>query len=290
MLCWRASSLILGGICYKLMLISPFFCMNPYAADHAQVAFPWTADGLHVLQTNIVSFSELFGKGLISFSFPVAVLLALLVLYGGWQFVQEGKGMRYVIATFGMTVGVILPQLFLCAPIVAPRVLLSTVVLFVFFGVLLSRIYLMRQTFASFFLLIFLLSGFNLSYAYGNTLHRQFAYDTMVASQIAHDIGHLDPEATQNNVVKLGPTLHSKEWLLAARIRPIIANLVPAYIGEDSRWENDLQCHVSQREFVHKKASDEDRAFVRTAEPLLRSDAYDIYESEDAFIIQFKQP
>ncbi|WP_294155705.1 glucosyltransferase domain-containing protein [uncultured Selenomonas sp.] len=281
----RFVALVVAGVLYKVLLL--LIHLDAYSVQHAQLAFPWTPGGVQTILANLSVFARFFGLGFRSLSYLALALLLAFLVYEAWQFQKAGRGFRFLIAIFGMTFGSVAPQFFLQIPVFAARVLLSTTVLFLFFGILLSRAVEKKKMVV--LLIVLLLAGFDLSYTYGQVLHRQSQSNLAVAREIISDIGRLDPLAVRNQLVMIGTAPTTREWQLAQRVRPIVAEMVPVYLHDEWHWGYKLLEHASNREWKEKRADDHDREIITSQAPVLQRDIYDIYDDGETFIVRFKQ-
>ena len=282
----RFCVLLVAGVLYKVMCAFVVH-LDAYSGAHAQMVFPVTQEGIGIFLRNVASFGGWFGMAIASTPRVALVAVLVLLLYGLWQFHQEKRGLRYLVALAGMLLGTILPQLFLREPVFAARVLISCVVPAIFLGMLLSRAIQWKRAMAL-LLLPLLLSGFAGAYAYGNVLHAQSECNRRVAQQLVSDIGQLDPAAAKNDIVVFGESPSARERKHAEAKRPIIAAMTPIYLNGGWMWGGVLMNHLSARDFHIIQARDDDRAWTKAAQPRLSRDTYRLYLRDDHWIVDFE--
>ena len=282
----RALAFLAAGMAYKVMLLG--ISLNEYAAGHSSFLRLQTEEGWHLLGENFRVFAELLHAGGLSFPRTVMGLFFAVLLYGGYRFVHEGRGLRFALAIPGMAVGILLPQVFLQSPVLSPRVLLASCTWFVFLGILMNRMSCWKKNLAAILLIVFLLAGFDFAYAYGNVLHRQTEYEMGLEHEISSDLGRLDPDMQKPKLAVLGDAPLSKELQLAEHARPVFHWLVPRDLREGYWVGLCMFAHASARKVEAAPVDDALRKKVAESAPVFRRDVYDIYATDDTFIIRFK--
>ena len=279
----RAATLIVAGILYKVFLL--WVPMETYAAAHSALIQPWTAEGQQILRANVVHIVKEIGHGFLSLTYVPFALSGLLFLAGAWNFFKKGMLLRYLLAFCGMAASLFIIFPFFKEAVLQPRVMMPVVVVFLCFGVLLSRFLQQGKKLANVVLVLLLLAGIDFSYAFANVMHRQMEYDVMIAREVISDTGALDPDREKKEFVFLGNSPLCREFQLTGKVRPFVRNLTSIYTTK--YWSHSLLRHVSNRDLSPRLETEHDHEVVATKSPIFRRDVYDIYTDNDTFIIQF---
>ncbi|MGI4876697.1 MAG: glucosyltransferase domain-containing protein [Janthinobacterium lividum] len=290
---------LIGAFLYRLMLT--FLPLDGYAKSHARALRPEQASD--IIKNLLIIYRDISENLLYSTS--TIILLALIVLAGisgllGILRVRTSISTKttqitFAIAIFSiMLLGIAGPLAILENPVLAPRV-------FIGFGAVgACALTLLVQTYrgtwldpvVKIFIVIVLLGQLTMSFAYGNALSAQSAFEEGMARNIVEDI-HSIAESTPAVLLISGEGFTALTVKRQQKRYPIIKALVFPIIKEDGYWGgillrvNGLSDNVVIPDTVHGQ-SRVDRIAAACQHPrVINRRYYDIFQNGQDIILDF---
>ncbi len=125
------------------------------------------------------------------------------------------------------------------------------------------------------------------SYAYGNALREQKEYEEYVIATIASNL-----EATcydkVDKIVVIGTFPYSPIVAEMSELMPIFSDMVSSGMDNDGLLLGAIINHYLHRELTFEDISVSDREYVKSQQPVMRSDIYGLYVSGDKAIVVFE--
>jgi hypothetical protein len=138
-------------------------------------------------------------------------------------------------------------------------------------------------------LIPFALVHMGFSYTYGNALKEQKNYEEYVTYNIVHDIETLNSEYEYQYLTINDYAPQSPELQMLCEKYPILPNLVPTYVTNNSYLGGALLQHYMQEDLEFTSLTQEDEEIMESSEPLISNSLYNCYINGDKIIIQFRE-
>lgn len=138
------------------------------------------------------------------------------------------------------------------------------------------------------FLIPCILFSMSFSFTYGNALKSQKNYEEYVAYNIVHDIESIDNDNLYHYLTITGSMHRSKEFTMLTGKYPLLKDMIPVYITNNSYLGGALLQYYLLPELTFSSMTQEDTDVIENSTPLISNALYSCYTNGDKIIIQFE--
>ena len=124
-------------------------------------------------------------------------------------------------------------------------------------------------------------------YSYGNALRSQNEYQKYVVYNVAHDLETINCDGDFTSVTMIGTMPRARQTRLICDKYPLISELVPVYITNDT-WRGGVWLYLYLQDgLTIEPENDTDLQAINDSEPILENTIYSCYLNGEKIIIYF---
>lgn len=298
---YRLSGVGAGAIVYKCAIAPHYVSKLDWRQDASHVVGPKDIDiffsnivrTCNYLKDNILGIPPI-NLAVLGALIVFALLSAVIFFYRDniqKKFVYRFCGIIFIAVSPVLTFfASFFPLLFLEQAALRSRVYLSVGGFLLFIGIMILYSVPKHKILGGLLCAMCILYQYTFMYSYANALKSQYEYQRYIVYNIAHDLETINSDGEFSLITVVGSAPKARQAQLICDKYPLINELVPVYISNDT-WIGGVWLYRYLQDGLTLEATDDlDLQVINTDEPIMQNAVYSCYTCDEKIIIYFREP
>ena len=295
---YRMAGVGAGAVIYKLVIARHYVSKNDWRQGASSVVT--NLKEASVILSNIESACRYIKDSILGTSLTnivvvgILVILAVLAAVLSYCRINGQSRVRKIVGSVFITASPMIVFLSCFFPLmlletlgVQSRIFISLGGFLFFIGIMLMYSVKKYHVIVTALCAVCILYQYTYMYSYGNALRSQNEYQKYVVYNIAHDLETIDCDGDFTSVTMIGTMPRARQTQLICDKYPLISELVPVYITNDT-WQGGVWLYLYLQDGLSiEPENDSDFQVINDSEPILENAIYSCYLNGEKIIIYF---